>query len=160
MPENNYTMQLSVLIKNILFTVLIPGSVGVYVPRWLGAQYAGQADWWSLLAWPLLLFGAGILLLCIFDFMHKGEGTPFPLDPPKNLVTGRLYRRTRNPMYVGVLAMIAGWALWFSSATLAGYWLAVALVFNLFILIVEEPSLKKQFGEQYAEYCRQAPRWL
>ncbi|MCB0528880.1 MAG: isoprenylcysteine carboxylmethyltransferase family protein, partial [Saprospiraceae bacterium] len=74
--------------------------------------------------------------------------------------TGRLYRRTRNPMYVGVLAMIAGWALWFSSATLAGYWLAVALVFNLFIRIVEEPSLKKQFGKQYAEYCRQVPRWL
>lgn len=151
---------MSLIVKNILFTIIIPGTFGVYLPIWLGQQSAGPEAWWRWLALPFLLAGIGILLRCIWEFGKQGEGTPFPLDPPKNLVTGSLYQYSRNPMYVGVLAAIAGWAVWFSSLLLGLYWLAVGLVFNLFVRIVEEPFLKKQFGPAYEEYCGKVPRWL
>lgn len=147
-------------LKNILFTILIPGTVGGYLPLWLGRQYRGTEAWWNWLGLLPFLLGAGILLACIADFGKRGEGTPFPLDPPKNLVTGRLYQYSRNPMYVGVLAAIAGWAIWFSSWQVMFYWLAICVVFNLFVILVEEPFLKKQFSSAYEAYVNRVPRWL
>lgn len=147
-------------LKNLLFTLVIPGTIGVYLPLWLGRRSDGLSGWWNWLGVPLLAFGLVILLLCIWDFWRKGEGTPFPLDPPKKLVTARLYQFTRNPMYVGVLIAIAGWILWYSSLQVLLYGLAVGLGFNLFVRFIEEPFLKKQFGKAYEEYCKKVPRWL
>lgn len=151
---------MNLLLKNLLFTVAIPGTVGVYLPLYFGRQNIEPKDWWNWLGIPLLAVGLGILLLCIWDFGKKGEGTPFPLDPPKNLVSGRLYQYSRNPMYLGVLTAIAGWGVWFSSTLVGLYGLVVCLFFNLFVRWVEEPNLQKQFGQAYKEYCRRVPRWL
>lgn len=148
------------LLKNILFTLIIPGSVGVYLPLYVGARSEGMAGWWNWLGMPLVAFGLIMLVLCIRDFMTKGDGTPFPLDPPKNLVTGQLYRYTRNPMYVGLMIALSGWALWFFSIEVVLYGLSVSLIVNLFVIFVEEPFLKKQFGAAYEEYCRKVPRWF
>ncbi len=151
---------MNILIKNLLFTVLIPGTMGIYLPYYLGSTHAGARGWWN---WPgivLLLAGFWIVLLCIWDFATRGQGTPFPLDPPKDLVTGRLYRLTRNPMYVGVLLAVVGWALWFSSGLVLLYGLVLGLAFYVFVVFVEEPTLKKQFGSTYEEYCRKVPRWF
>lgn len=147
------------LFKNILFTLLVPGTVGFFVPYRIGARGAENSGWWHWLSLPFLLAGMVVLLLCIRDFMTKGEGTPFPLDPPRRLVTGRLYQYTRNPMYVGLFSALSGWVLWFSSAPMVVYTLAVVLIVNLFVILVEEPFLKKQFGDSYEEYCRRVPRW-
>ncbi|MBK8191738.1 MAG: isoprenylcysteine carboxylmethyltransferase family protein [Lewinellaceae bacterium] len=144
----------------MLFTVAIPGTVGIYLPLWIGRQAARHTGVWNWLAYPLLAAGIAVLLLCVRDFATKGEGTPFPLDPPQNLVTGRLYAFSRNPMYLGVLTTIAGWVLWYSTVLIAGYWLLVFLLFSLFVVKVEEPGLKKQFGSAYEAYCKRVPRWI
>lgn len=156
---DNY-LNMNILLKNILFTLFIPGTVGGYFPHRLGTKTSGQEAWWNWLGLFPLMVGACILLMCIWDFGKKGEGTPFPLDPPKNLVTGKLYQYSRNPMYVAVLAAIAGWGLWFSSIWVGAYFLLIALIFNLFVRWVEEPALKKQFGETYESYRKRVPRWL
>ncbi len=153
------TLIMSLLLKNIIFTLVIPGTVGGYLPFWLGRQYRGEDGWWNWLGLLPLVVGSAILLTCIWSFGKKGEGTPFPLDPPKNLVTSSLYQYSRNPMYMGVLSAIAGWALWFSSIIVGFYWLVICLIFNLFIRRVEEPFLKKQFGEAYDLYCQRVGRW-
>lgn len=140
--------------------LVIPGTVGVYLPIWLGRRSDGLYVWWTWLGLPVVLFGLTILLICVWDFMTKGEGTPFPLDPPKKLVVGQLYRYSRNPMYLGVVTMLAGWSVWYASWQIVAYALAVFLGFNLFARFVEEPFLKKQFGETYEEYCRRVPRWV
>ena len=71
-----------------------------------------------------------------------------------------LYRVTRNPMYLGVLTVIAGWALWFRSPLLAGYGALVAMAFQSFVLAYEERALRSAFGAEYDAYCARVPRWL
>ena len=71
-----------------------------------------------------------------------------------------LYQYTRNPMYVGVLSVISGWALLFQSSTLAVYAMCIAASFHLFVLLYEEPHLRKVFGPSYEHYCSQVDRWL
>ena len=71
-----------------------------------------------------------------------------------------LYRHVRNSMYIGVLLVIAGWALFFQSPLILGYGITVALFFHLFIMVVEEPSLRGKFGDSYEQYCREVGRWV
>ena len=133
------------LIKTAIFTVLAPGTVGVYVPQVL-RRGSGDHAAPSLFAdaWLALFFcGAGIYLWCAYDFAVKGLGTPAPIDRPRVLVVKGLYRFTRNPMYIGVAAM-----------------LAVLLGFHVFVRLYEELTLRRLFGAQYEGYCRAVPRWL
>ncbi len=149
------------LLKTLLFTIVVPGSVAVYVPLFLIERR--HALWKSPLAtvgWILIALGAIVYLICAFDFSSGGRGTPAPIDPPKRLVSGKLYRITRNPMYVGVLSIVAGEAILFRSSSLAIYCAVLALAFHTFVVLYEEPALRKQFGDSYLDYCRQVPRWL
>ena len=99
-------------------------------------------------------------LRCGWDFATSGKGTPSPIDAPTGLVTRGFYRYTRNPMYVAVLAVIAGWAVLFGSLLLVAYGVALFAVFSLFILRHEEPRLARDFGDEYAEYVERVGRWL
>jgi len=75
------------------------------------------------------------------------------------VVTG-LYGYVRNPMYVGVLAMIFGQALFLGSRSTLIYGLCAALGFHLFVVLYEEPALRDRFGAEYLAYCRQVRRWI
>lgn len=151
---------MTLLLKNLLFILLIPGSVAVYLPRFIAAQTGARAGAFPVLAAALLTLGLGIVLLCIWDFARQGRATPAPVDPPKFLVVGRLYQFSRNPMYIGVLTVIAGWALWYGSAWILAYGAAAGFGFHLFVILVEEPALSRRFGEAYKTYCSRTPRWL
>jgi protein-S-isoprenylcysteine O-methyltransferase Ste14 len=100
----------------------------------------------------LVLWTAGL-------FAVQGRGTPLPLDPPRTLVVAGPYRYVRNPMYVGALLALLGYAAWFQSAWLLGYAGAVALAFHAFVVLYEEPHLGRVFGEAYRRYCEAVPRW-
>ena len=153
-------MAMLLLLKNLLFTVLVPGTVAVFVPLY----YLSHADFGtparSVSAGMLLFLGAAIYAWCLWDFAITGRGTPAPIDPPKTLVVRGLYRYTRNPMYVGVLTVIGGWALLFGSTDLAVYGLCVATVFHFFVVLYEEPHLRSVFGASYEQYCSEVGRWL
>lgn len=71
-----------------------------------------------------------------------------------------LYRFTRNPMYLGVAAMIAAQAGYYRSLSIAVYLAIVVVGFHAFVSIYEEPTLRRLFGQQYEAYCRAVPRWL
>ena len=147
-------------LKNLLFTVLIPGTVGVYIPLRLAGdwQAASGRDW--LLAAPLLAMGALLYLWCAWNFAVTGRGTPAPIDPPKKLIVRGPHKYVRNPMYLGVLSVVFGWAVLFRSPEILLYGIAVALMFHLTVLAVEEPSLRRLFGAEYEEYCRSVRRWM
>lgn len=151
-------------LKTLLFTVIVPGTVAIYIPRWLLATEQAQASFdlgaARYLSLVLMALGAALYAWCAWDFTFTGKGTPAPLDPPKELVVRGLYRYTRNPMYVGVLTVLLGEALWFGSRRLLGYAGVVALFFNLFILLYEEPYLRWRFGDAYRRYCAAVPRWF
>ena len=151
---------LSRLLKTLLFTVVMPGTVGLYVPQALkyggvllppGPRYFGAA---------LALCGALIYFWCAWDFVSKGLGTPAPIDAPRVLVVKGLYHFTRNPMYVGVASVIFGQALYYGSGRVAIYGGFVIVTFHLFVLFYEEPTLRRLFGESYNAYCGKVPRWI
>jgi protein-S-isoprenylcysteine O-methyltransferase Ste14 len=108
----------------------------------------------------LLPLGAGIGLWCVWVFAVYGHGTPIPLDPPRRLVVHGLYRHVRNPMGMGVLLAVAGWALLFQSWTVLLYGVGLGIFLHLFIVLIEEPTLRRSFGDDYVQYCRQVHRWL
>jgi protein-S-isoprenylcysteine O-methyltransferase Ste14 len=132
------------------------------LPGWLGfrVETAGTASWRWLAAIPSVL-GFAVALRCVWDFGWTGRGTPAPIAPPQRLVAVGFYRYVRNPMYVG---FAVGWVgLWtvFGHATLAMIVAvaSVALGVHLFVLFYEEPTLRKKFGADYENYCRNVRRW-
>jgi protein-S-isoprenylcysteine O-methyltransferase Ste14 len=132
------------------------------LPRWLGfsVDMVGAARWRWLAAVPSVL-GFSVALRCIWDFGWTGHGTPAPIAPPQRLVVVGFYRYVRNPMYVG---FAAGWiGLWVifghAEPALIAAVAAVALGVHLFVLFYEEPTLRKKFGADYDEYCRNVNRW-
>ncbi len=148
------------LLKNVVFTVLVPGAVGVYVPLSLASGRSMVPGPSAAVAILLLLAGGAIYAWCVWDFASFGRGTPAPIDEPKKLVVRGLYRYTRNPMYVGVLTAILGWAVAFQSRNVLVYALIVFSFFHLFVLLYEEPHLRRVFGDEYDLYCARVNRWL
>jgi len=147
------------LIKNLAFTVLVPGTVSVFVPLAVLKHPAGTTTT-APFALLLLFIGAAIYTWCLWDFAITGRGTPAPIDPPKTLVVRGLYRYSRNPMYVGVLCVIFGWAALYHSTAIALYGACVWIGFHLFVVLYEEPHLRHLFGDAYARYCSAVGRWL
>jgi protein-S-isoprenylcysteine O-methyltransferase Ste14 len=133
------------------------------LPPWLGFQVdtTGPARWLWLAAVPSVL-GFAVALRCIWDFGWTGRGTPMPLAPPQRLVVVGFYRYVRNPMYVG---FYIGWlGLWiiFGRANLTAIAVACAVVLAvaLFVILYEEPTLRKKFSPDYDDYRKHVPRWL
>jgi protein-S-isoprenylcysteine O-methyltransferase Ste14 len=152
------------LLKTLLFTVLAPGTVAVYIPWSLlvseGASVHPEKWGFWLPGALCILLGASIYCWCAWDFTFAGHGTPAPIDAPKELVVRGLYRFVRNPMYIGIGLLLIGEALLFQSTRLGWYAAAVLLAFHLFILLYEEPTLRRKFGASYQDYCSRVPRWI
>lgn len=149
------------IFKTLIFTILVPGTVTILIPRWLLADEATRSvGWLHFVGLIPLAIGVAIYLWCAWDFATFGRGTPVVFDPPKNLVVRGLYRFVRNPMYVGILSILLGEAVLCTSQSLAGYSTVMALIFHTFVVLYEEPALKKQFGESYRSYYAQTPRWF
>jgi protein-S-isoprenylcysteine O-methyltransferase Ste14 len=152
-----------IALKTLIFTILVPGTVAFIIP-WLIRGQTPPVEMLSPSPWLLgllpLLVGVTLYLWCAGAFTFIGKGTPAPIDAPVYLVRSGPYRWVRNPMYLGVLAIIVGQAILFRSVALIGYALLVWLIVHLFVVSVEEPSLRRQFGEGYEAYIRAVPRWL
>jgi protein-S-isoprenylcysteine O-methyltransferase Ste14 len=142
---------------------MLPGTVTVLIPFWILSSRTIQS--FSIhpiryLGVPLILIGAAGLLWCIWDFFSQGRGTLAPIDPPKHLVVRGFYRYVRNPMYVCVVTILTGEAIFFLSKSVlfeAGIFFFLAY---MFVVFYEEPVLRGQFGESYDEYVRTVGRWI
>ncbi|HEV3485096.1 MAG TPA: isoprenylcysteine carboxylmethyltransferase family protein [Vicinamibacterales bacterium] len=134
-----------------------------FFPRWFAASKNVRLQIeWAPLPIALVVLGAAIMLKCVWDFAWTGRGTPAPFDPPRRLVVTGLYRFVRNPMYVGMGLFLCGEALLLPAIAREMFlmigicWLAV----TIFIMVYEEPTLRRLFGEDYIEYCRYVRRWI
>jgi len=154
----------SAVVGTIAFTICVPGTVVVLVP-YLLTHWVSQPPLlgWAATRWAgavLLVVAAPVFFDFVTRFVREGHGTPAPIAPTEHLVVGGPFRRVRNPGYVSVVSMILGQGLVFASRAVLVYAAALAVAFHLFVLLYEEPTLRRQFGAEYDEYCRRVPRWL
>ena len=152
-------MSLQIVICSLVSVIVLPGVAAVLIP-WL---ILGPASGPDGAAWVGLLplgFGLVIFTWCVFEFATRGRGTLAPWDAPRRFVASGPYRLVRNPMYLGVGSVVLGEAILFGSLSLLGYLAALAVIWHLFVILWEEPSLERTFGDEYRSYREGVPRWL
>jgi protein-S-isoprenylcysteine O-methyltransferase Ste14 len=163
MSVSSLAPAVSLTLRSLLWTILLPGFFAAYVPwRYFGLHRVdldarNPAHLLGLMSAGL---GAALLAACIVEFARSGRGTLSPVDPPRHLVVRGLYRYVRNPMYLSVTMIVLGEVLLTGSRALAIYWVIWFLCANLFVIGYEEPTLRREFGAAYDEYTRRVGRWI
>jgi protein-S-isoprenylcysteine O-methyltransferase Ste14 len=115
------------------------------------------------LALAISLAAIGIVIAAIAGRQFGiAQTTVNPLSPEKatSLVSTGIFGLSRNPMYVGLLLMSLGWAVWLGSLT-------NIVVIALFVFVItslqikpEEKAMRSLFGDDYEDYCRRVRRWI
>jgi protein-S-isoprenylcysteine O-methyltransferase Ste14 len=132
---------------------------------------------WAVAAWPpavplpagvrlplaaaLAFVGVGLDLLGIVAF-RRHRTTVHPLRPERTsaLVTGGVYRITRNPMYVGLALLLTAWAVYLSALwPFLGPVMFVAYI-DRFQIVPEERILEAKFADEFRAYAARVRRWL
>ena len=156
--------RVSAVLGSALFFLVAPCVLAGLIPwsmtRWeFGPAFFGLEGARSV-GVLLILVGLPGLVDSFARFALQGLGTPAPVAPTKNLVVTGLYRYVRNPIYVGVAAVIFGQALLFGDWRLLWYAALLWLFFHVFVLVYEEPTLEQTFGAQYEDFRANVPRWV
>jgi len=141
-----------------LVHVAAPWGISLLSPR--NGWVDGRPGPWNLLALILVVAGlSGIIWCASLHFVQASQGWELERTPKYLLVHGP-YKFSRNPMYLSVLVIWLGWALFYRSvAVFVG--LVVAWVSVTFIMAPsEERQLEARFGETYRQYKNAVPRWL
>jgi protein-S-isoprenylcysteine O-methyltransferase Ste14 len=114
---------------------------------------------WNLLGLLPIALGIAVDLLAVFQFGVKRTAF-LPGHTPRVLVTDGLFRYSRNPMYLGFVLMLIGFAMLLGSLT-------PMLLIPVFVVIVErayirpdEGILRNTFGAAWETYTRHTRRWL
>lgn len=127
-----------------------------WVPRWFGwPMHVVHPEGWAVFA-----VGLGLASWCAVEFALRGLGTPAPFDPPKRLVFTGLYRFVRNPMYVALGMALIGEAWLTGRIEIVYEMLVLWIAVTIFVMAYEEPTLRRLFGDDYVDYCRNVPRWI
>jgi protein-S-isoprenylcysteine O-methyltransferase Ste14 len=146
------------------------------IPPLVVVAIVAAAMWGTRLLLPALTtpyagnFPVGLVLLaagvCVIGEgarqFRRARTTVDPLRPEKatTIVDTGIFRITRNPMYVGMLLILLGWAAYLANVvTLAGPLLFI-LYMNRFQIGPEERALRRVFGEPYVAYLGRVRRWI
>jgi protein-S-isoprenylcysteine O-methyltransferase Ste14 len=147
-------------IRALMAFLILPFLVAGLIPLILSSLDPWRGHGFIFPGIPVAGLGLIVLLWCVRDFYVSGKGTLAPWDPPKHLVIVGLYRYSRNPMYIGVLTLIGGWAILSASPLISCYLLLFTVIFHLRVIHFEEPCLSKKFGNEWTAYCAITSRWL
>jgi protein-S-isoprenylcysteine O-methyltransferase Ste14 len=149
---------MSLALRNLLFTIVVPGAGGVYVP-WLilSGKHAAPAAWYAV---PVIVLGIALYVWCVWAFAAVGRGTPGLWDAPRRVVAAGPYRWVRNPIYIAAVIIVSGEAWLFLSVDLLLYATGLAVACHLIVIGYEEPRLRARFGDQYGAYRRGVSRWV
>jgi len=146
------------LLRSIVAFLTLPVVVAGVIP-FLIARIPAMIWWRSPLGVLPMIVGMGILIISTVSFYRKGCGTLAPWDPPRHLVVRDLYRYNRNPMYVGVILIVLGWAMLTGSPWNYVYMVLLSVVFHLRVVLYEEKEMERRFGNEWESYRSKVPRW-
>ncbi len=150
------------LLYRALAGLLVPVFVIFIIPYWLVNTFPTQPPNLILEVLGSIVFIGGFLLAgwCMLLFFNIGRGTIMPWDPTLSLVAVCPYQYMHNPMISGVLAMLAGEALFFGSVAIGILAVIFFAINHVYFIYSEEPGLEKRFGERYRDYKLNVPRWI
>jgi protein-S-isoprenylcysteine O-methyltransferase Ste14 len=156
----NIARHLSSFLAPVILCIVIPYLIIAFEHPFAGISAITPVTGFLAVGLVILIGGLILFIAAIRMLIMIGNGTIMPWDPTRKLVTGSLYSYVRNPMILSLIIILVGEAILFAS-----YGIALLAVLNLVINTVyfifsEEPGLKKRFGEEYAEYKRNVPRWI
>jgi protein-S-isoprenylcysteine O-methyltransferase Ste14 len=152
------------VLGSTLFFVVAPLMLAGFIPLWV-TQWEFRPAFFGvaltrILGGLLIIAGVPGVVDSFARFALEGLGTPAPIAPPQKLVVTGLYRYVRNPIYSAVVAVIFGQALLFGDRNLLWYGALLWLFFHVWVVIIEEPSLKETFGTEYESFRTDVPRWI
>jgi protein-S-isoprenylcysteine O-methyltransferase Ste14 len=109
----------------------------------------------------LFVIGASLDVAGLVHFL-KAKTTINPLDPDAAtaLVTGGLYRITRNPMYLGLATLLLAWGIYLANVAALAVLPVFILYINRFQIAPEERALEARFGAEYSQYRARVRRWI
>lgn len=136
-------------------TALLPAAQVVCIALKLTAL----PDWARILGAVLGALGVAAFAaaaLCMKDSWRAGVSA----QEKTELVTGGIYRISRNPAFLGFDLMYLGMLLLFFSWPLCALTVLAALLLHVQVVCVEETHLRAAFGQAYLEYCGRVCRYL
>ena len=140
--------------------------VSPLLAKWLDSLYFNYPK--TLADSPLLLLvglcfillGTSLVVWTIMLFKTEGEGTPNPRLPSSNFVVSGPYKFCRNPMALGGWLTLLGQAALYYSPSLLGISILFAIIIYFNAMFMEEPELRKRFGQPYEDYLKRLPRFF
>ncbi|HLJ76914.1 MAG TPA: isoprenylcysteine carboxylmethyltransferase family protein [Acidobacteriaceae bacterium] len=154
---------MSVVIRTLAYATVFIGFLIIYLPSrilgWTGTTMPLEYHGPQITGMVVGLLGVALTFSCVISFIRMGRGTPAPFDAPRQLVIRGPYRFVRNPMYIGAALILAGVAIFYESPAIVIYAVAFLLLFHLFVVFYEEPTLRRKFGPDYIAYCHRVGRW-
>ncbi len=116
---------------------------------------------WNRIGWVFIATGVLVDAVSVAAFIRaKTTVNPVHVERASHLVVRGLYCVTRNPMYLGMITLLAGWALLLGSFSPWLMIVAFERVIVIFQIRAEEAALSARFGDDYARYARQVNRWI
>lgn len=154
------TAAMSLMLRKIVFTLVVPGLGGVWVPWRILTRTDATVEPVAWHAVVLIVAGASLYFSCLRAFALVGKGTPGPWDAPRRFVAAGPYPWVRNPMYIAALLVVGGEAWLFRSLPLLAYAGVMGIFFHGYVICSEEPGLRRRFGDSYEEYRQAVWRWV
>lgn len=161
-------------VRHAIFAIALPWLV---LNRTADMDVMGLASGSPVAGWILIVLG---ILLYVRAFSERirmtavataSDGTPdiredsghsgdHPSESARPIWSEGVHGWSRNPLLLGILIGLFGACLAFESRALLVYAFMYWFWLTLYLLVAEEPALRRTLGEAYIEYCRQVPRWF
>lgn len=140
----------------VILSALFMWLLAAYVPIVL-ITFAGQV----VVAILLAVVGVQLAIAGARTF-HERKTTVNPLKPEESssLITDGVFKLSRNPIYLGMLLGLAGFAVWLGALTALIVLPMFVMYMNQFQIKPEERSLQRNFGESFSQYMRNTRRWI
>ncbi len=155
---------MAAVVRTVVYLAIIVGLVVIFLPAEIvdrsGVTPASPRGMIQFAGATIILAGVGLALWCALTFAVLGRGTPLPFDPPRRLVIAGPYRWVRNPMAIGAGSALVGVALFYESLSFFLFAVLFMLAIHAFVVLYEEPTLRRMFGAEYVAYCAKVSRWL
>ena len=133
----------------------------IWLVSWLVPGFNFLYPGRQFLALTLAIAGAMIIVLGVVSF-RRAKTTVNPMKPESSssLVISGIYKLSRNPMYLGFLLVLVGWAVFLSNALAFVFVPAFIFYMNRFQIDPEEKALAGKFGQEFVDYKSRVRRWL